>query len=102
MPSNGQSIGVKIMATFRAPSNRQWEPIIDGAAFSSFGLQCCGKRVDVYIGASVPDAKAEDFIILSRDITREITADLASNEKVYIRSEGTLQTGVRGFRKARA
>lgn len=89
------------MATFHAASGPDWAVAVDGATHSRFGIQFNDKRVDVYIGTAAPADDTEDYVVLDREVSREIVEDLAPTEKVYLRSDVAMAVAVRGFRMAR-
>jgi hypothetical protein len=89
--------------TFRVTTSLNYSLAVDGATFERFGLQAVSYAdVRVFIGTAPPAEDTEDYILLSGSGTRELTAGLATTDKVYVRSGGGSTTAVRGFRESRA
>lgn len=89
--------------TFQASCTKNWAPIVDGADFSSFGIQLATtETVFVFSGKTAPDAETKDFIRMYMGSTRELAYDLKSDEKVYIKGLDALSDAVRGWKERRA
>ena len=77
-----------------------WTEIVDGAAYSSFGVQLASNAgVMICIAESLPAASEEGFIVLTEDGTTELSTPLPTDQKVYGRGQSRAAS-VRGYRVA--
>lgn len=88
--------------TFKAAGAVQWQQIVDGGLYSRFGIQVdCRQRVYVCISQGAPDQNTDEYMILETERTREIVCNLASTDRVSIRTGDAVTVAVRGFRENR-
>lgn len=88
--------------TFKAAGTAGWTAIVDGANFSRFGVQIdCQMPVQLCIASAAPPENSGDYLQLDNDRTREFACNLASADKVYIKTPASIAVAVRGFREGR-
>lgn len=89
--------------TFSAGCTTAWAAVVDGAQYSSAGIQLAGQTtVLVATATAEPAANFADYMKLELGSARELVIDLDANEKLYIKAAVNLVAAISGYRKVRA
>lgn len=85
--------------TYKLPltDNGNFQALVDGDTYASFGLVCLGGKCALVVADSAPANNVTDFIPINASDTREFVMDIPEGYIAYVRSTGN-DTVVAGYR----
>lgn len=90
--------------TFMKAASPTFVLAVDGANYGRFGLLVewgSSATVHVYIGTVAPTENTQDYLVMQAGGTRELVANLAAADKVYVRTMAGNTASIRGFQEGR-